>query len=122
MNKIKKVSTKFEILEFLDQKVFSFKKEKHKITIYDKKLAEDLINTKFMDQYKKILYIIMDINSSEDATETDGELARNKIEELRSILINRYQKHIGKEILNKYIKMLLILEEKLVIPQRGKSR
>ena len=47
---------------------------------------------------------------------------RNQIDELKNTLINKYSKHINRELLNKYLKMLLLLEDKLVIPERSRGR
>ena len=68
------------------------------------------------------MYIIVDINNSEDATESDGELVRNQIEELRCAIINKYAKFLNKDLINRYLKMLLILESKLIIPEKSRGR
>ena len=122
MNSLKKVSSEFEIIEFDDKKSFSIKNKEEKITIYDEALATELIDKKFNTEYKKLLYIIMDINNSDDSTESDGLLVRDKIDELKNVILNKYSKYIGKELLNKYIKMIMILEEKLVIPEKSRGR
>ena len=83
---------------------------------------EEVVTKKFNENYKRILYIIMDINTSEDATDSDVEIVRNRIEELRASLLKKYAKYIDKNLLNKYLKMLMILESKLVIPKRGRGR
>ena len=122
MNSFKKVSSEFEIIEFDNKKSFSIKNKEEKITIYDDGLATELIDKKFNTEYKKLLYIIMDINNSDDSTESDGLLVRDKIIELKNVIINKYSKYISKELLNKYIKMIMILEEKLVIPEKSRGR
>lgn len=121
-NSFKKVNSEFEVVEFTDKKVFTIKKDEEKITFYDEKLVEEVINNKINETYKRILYIIMDINNSEDATDSDGELVRNQIEELKNAIINKYSKYLSKEMINKYLKMLLILETKLVIPNKSRGR
>lgn len=121
-NSLQKVSTEFEIIEFEDKKTFTITKEKEKIVFYDEKLIEEVIEKKFNEKYKRLLYIITDISSSEDATETDAELVRNQILELRNLLINKYGRYIQKELLNKYLKMLMILDSKLVIPKKRRGR
>ena len=122
MNSLKKVSSEFEIIEFDDKKSFSIKNKEEKITIYDEALATELIDKKFNTEYKKLLYIIMDINNSDDSTESDGLLVRDKIDELKNVILNKYSKYISKELLNRYIKMIMILEEKLVIPEKSRGR
>ena len=122
MNSLKKVSSEFEIIEFDDKKSFSIKNKEEKITIYDDDLVTELIDKKFNTEYKKLLYIIMDINNSDDSTESDGLLVRDKIDELKNVILNKYSNYISKELLNKYIKMIMILEEKLVIPEKSRGR
>jgi len=121
-NNLKKVTTEFEIVEFADKKTLTVKKEKEKIIFYDELVVEEYIDKKFTNKYKKLLYIIMDINNNDDSTESDAWLVRNQIDELKNTLINKYSKHINRELLNKYLKMLLLLEEKLVIPERSRGR
>lgn len=121
-NSFKKINAEFEIVEFDDKKTFTVKKEEEKITFYDEKLIEDIIIKKFNDKYKRLLYVIMDITSSEDSTDTDADLVRSQIDELRNLLLNKYSKYLSKELINKYIKMLLILDSKLVIPERHRGR
>ena len=121
-NNIKKVSSEFEVIEFEDKKVFTIRKEEEKITFYDEQIVEEVISNKINEKYKKILYIIMDINNSEDATESDGDLVRNQIEELRNSILTKYSRYLNKELLNKYLKMLLILETKLIIPEKSRGR
>lgn len=121
-NSIKKVNTEFEVIELEDKKVFTLKKDEEKITFYDEALVEDVISNKINESYKRLLYIIVDINNSEDATESDGELVRNQIEELRSSIINKYAKYLNKDLINRYLKMLLILESKLIIPEKSRGR
>ena len=121
-NSFKKVNSVFEVVEHDDELVYTIKKAEEKITIYDKRLMEEVVTKKFNENYKRILYIIMDINTSEDATDSDVEIVRNRIEELRASLLKKYEKYIDKNLLNKYLKMLMILESKLVIPKRGRGR
>ena len=122
MNSIKKVATEFEIVEFDEKKLFSIKKEEEKISLYDSNLVENVIDRKFNDTYKRLLYIVMDINNSEDSEESDAYIVRDQIDELRNSLINKYEKYLSRDILNKYLKMLLILESKIVVPEKHRGR
>lgn len=121
-NSFKKTSQEFEVLEIENKKTFIIKKDEQKITFYDERLIEELINNKFNQKYKKLLYIIMDIITSDDATETDAEIIREQIDELRNKVLNKYGRYISKELLNKYLKMLHILDSKLVVPERHRGR
>jgi len=122
MNSIKKVATEFEIVEFDEKKLFSIKKDEEKISLYDSNLVENVIDRKFNDTYKRLLYIVMDINNSEDSEESDAYIVRDQIDELRNSLINKYEKYLSRDILNKYLKMLLILESKIVVPEKHRGR
>lgn len=120
--KLKKNNNSFEILENEEENVLTIACNKKKISIYDEKLTEEIISKRFNEKYKKLLYIIMDINSSDDSTDTDTFLVREQISELKNNILNNYKKHISKELLNKYLKMLLILEDKIVVKEKNKSR
>jgi len=122
MNSIKKVATEFEIVEFDEKKLFSIKKDEEKISLYDSNLVENVIDRKFNDTYKRLLYIVMDINNSEDSEESDAYIVRDQIDELRNSLIYKYEKYLSRDILNKYLKMLLILESKIVVPEKHRGR
>lgn len=120
--KLKKINIDFEVVEFDDKKSLTIEKDEKKVTIYDEKLIEEVISNKFNERYKRLLYIIMDINNSEDASDTDSELVRCQITELRNSLLNKYKNHLSKDLLNKYLKMLLILESKIVVPEKCRGR
>ena len=121
-NSLKKINSEFEIIEFEDKKTFTIKKLEEKITFYDERLIEEVISKKFNDKYKQLLYIIMDIVSSDDATETDADLVREQINDLRNSFVNKYAKYLSSDLLNKYLKMLLILDSKLVMPKKSRGR
>lgn len=121
-NSFKKINSVFEVVEHEDKLIYTIQKQEEKITIYDKRLMTQFIEKKFNDEYKKILYIIMDLNSSDDSTETDEFLVRNKIDELKANILNKYSKYIDKNLLNKFLKMIIILESKINIKERGRGR
>ncbi|MBE6156846.1 MAG: hypothetical protein E7161_03775 [Firmicutes bacterium] len=122
-NSLKKVMSEFTILDKEESKKFTINTSKNeKITIYDMEMVEKIIDSNFNQKYRKLLYIVMDISENEDSTESDTELALLKIEELKNILLSRYYKYISRELLNKYLKMIFLLDEKLRIPKRGRGR
>lgn len=120
--KINKINAEFEIVELEKIKGLSVQNEEEKVVIYDDALKEEMVSKKFMERYKRLLYIITDINNSDDATDSDSELTRVQIEELRNLLLKNYKKYISKELLNKYLKMLLILESKMIVREKGVCR
>jgi len=120
---LKKVKCEFNVLDKEEGKKFTFNiGPNEKITIYDEELIEKIIENKFNKKYRKLLYIAMDISESDDSTESDVDIALIKIEDLKNKLLSKYYKFISKELLNKYLKMLMLLEEKLNIPKRGRGR
>lgn len=121
-NNFKKINKEFEIIELDDNKTFTISKKDEKIIVHDAKIIENVIEKKFNEKYKRLLYIIMNITTSEDSEESDAEIVRNNIEELRILLLNKYSNFIKKELLNKYLKMLVLLEEKIVIPEKSRGR
>lgn len=121
-SELNKVSKELKIVEIEDSNSFVIKKEKETITIYDESLIEEIIERKFQDKYKKLLYIIMDINNSEDSTESDADLVREQIQELEVMLIKKYGKYLKEGTLNRYLKMLLILNSKLEPPKVRRGR
>lgn len=121
-SELNKVSKELKIVEIEDSNSFVIKKEKETITIYDESLIEEIIERKFQDKYKKLLYIIMDINNSEDSTESDADLVREQIQELEAMLIKKYGKYLKEGTLNRYLKMLLILNSKLEPPKVRRGR
>ena len=121
-DKIKKINSEFTILEKEKDYKFIFNKKSEKIYIYNEELVEKTIDSSFNQKYRKLLYIVMDIVENEDSTESDAELILFKIDELKNLLLTKYYKFISKELLNKYLKMLLLLEEKLETRHKHRGR
>ena len=115
---------KIEIVEMPKQVQLTLTKPelKEKINFFDKELIEKKIDNSFNKKYRQLLYIINDINSSEDATESDTDLVLYKIEDLKNKLLNQYFKHLPKEVLYRYLQKLNLLGEKLAIPEKSKGR
>ena len=121
-NSLKKLNSEFIVVEKEDNVRFTISKNEEKISIYDEELVENIIDNNFNQKYRKLLYLVMDITENEDSTESDAELALIKVEELKNLLLTKYYKYISRELLNKYLRMIMLLEEKLTIPRRGRGR
>ena len=119
---LKKVNSTFKIVEKESNQKFVLEKKNIKINIYDEELVEEIIDKDFNKKYRQLLYIIMEISENEDSTDSDESLCLIKIEELKNIILSKYYKYIGKDLLNKYLKMILLLEEKLRIPKKQRGR
>ncbi len=118
--KINSVKKEFTILEIEELDGLTIGKNDEKITIYDASLKEQMVANYFDTKYRNLLCIILDINASDDSTESDEYLVREKINELRNLLVNSYAKYIDEKSLGKYMKMLFLLEEKIVSKSKGK--
>lgn len=122
-NSLKKLNSEFTVVEKENNVKFTISKsEEEKLFVYDEELVENIIDSNFNQKYRKLLYMVMDIEENEDSTDSDCELALIKIEELKNLLLSKYYKYISRELLNKYLKMMMLLEEKLTIPRRGRGR
>ena len=120
MNKVlENVNCNLEIVDYQEIEGLTISKEnkEEKITIFDKNLINKIINQKINKKYQELLNIIIDINDSEDATTTDGELVLIKIDSLKEKILKEYGKYLTKEALNKYLQMFESLENKLEIPK-----
>lgn len=125
MNKVlENVNCNLEIVDYQEIEGLTISKEnkEEKITIFDKNLINKIINQKINKKYQELLNIIVDINDSEDATTTDGELVLIKIDSLKEKILKEYGKYLTKEALNKYLQMFESLENKLEIPKNKRGR
>lgn len=123
MSSIKKTKSEFAVIELKDEELFSIEKKDEIIKVYDQDILEKIVDDSFNSKYKKLLCLIMNINEDEDSTETDAELALEKIDGLRKYVLTHYSNLISTRNMNKYIKMLLLLESRISFnKRRGKSR
>ena len=120
--KIKEVKNEFKIIELKEEQSFKIQRDNLKITIYDEEIINDLINKNLQKKYGRLVYLVASLNDNDDTTDSDVFLVRNKIDELRNIILTKYAKYLKRSILNKYLKALLLLEEKIILPKRSKNR
>lgn len=120
--KIKEVKNDFKIIELEEENGFKIQRDNLKITIYDAEIINDLINKNLQKKYEHLLYLVASLNDGSDTTDSDVFLVRNKIAELRNIILTKYSKYLPKNTINKYIKTLILLEEKIIVPKKAKSR
>ena len=122
MNSLNKVKNEFEIIEIKEEKIFAINKKDEKIIIYNKEILERIIDKNFNKKYRELLCLTMSIIEDEDSTESDTELALLKIEDLKNYILSHYSKCLSKELLNKYLKMLMLLGQKKKKKKRGRGR
>lgn len=118
--KIKSPKNEFLIEEITFDKGFKLPSKKVKVEVYDKRRKEKIIENNFKKEYRKILEMVLNIN--EDSSEEDALYVRDKIVEFKNSLLKKYEKYLSKSALNKYLKMILLLEQKLIIPKKHRGR
>ncbi len=123
MKMINEVKSDFEILEMDDIEGLTITKKANneKITIYDPILISEVFEKNFEKKYKKLLYMVMMFNETEDASSEDAESIVLQIEDFRNYLIRKYYNILGSHKLSQYINMLLMLESNINLTN-SKSR
>lgn len=121
-NKLQKVCNEFTVKEKEDNILFTITKKEEKVLIYDEELVNNLFDEKFNIKYKEILYLIMNINEEDDNSSDIAELALVKIDDLKNLVFNKYLKYLSKDKINRYLKKINLLEEKVIIPTKRRGR
>lgn len=87
--------------------------EVKKITILDPNMLNTLWEHKLDKEYSKLLKLIYSLVSNDDTTSTDVLIAYTEIERIKEYLLTLKNKGLKKELLEKYLKKLYILELEL---------
>lgn len=87
--------------------------EVKKITILDPNMLNTLWEHKIDKEYSKLLKLIYSLVSNDDTTSTDVLIAYTEIERIKEYLLTLKSKGLKKELLDKYLKKLYILELEL---------
>lgn len=87
--------------------------EVKKITILDPNMLNTLWQHKIDKEYSKLLKLIYSLVSNDDTTSTDVLIAYTEIERIKEYLLTLKNKGLKKELLDKYLKKLYILELEL---------
>lgn len=87
--------------------------EVKKITILDPNMLNTLWEHKIDKEYSKLLKLIYSLVSNDDNTSTDVLIAYTEIERIKEYLLTLKNKGLKKELLDKYLKKLYILELEL---------
>lgn len=87
--------------------------EVKKITILDPNMLNTLWEHKIDKEYSKLLKLIYSLVSNNDTTSTDVLIAYTEIERIKEYLLTLKNKGLKKELLDKYLKKLYILELEL---------
>ena len=85
----------------------------NQVTIVNPSLIEKTLHMKFKKSFKKVASNALRVIENEESTSDDAMLCLNEIKRLAGILMNKYDKHLKKEITKEYLTKLLILEQEL---------
>lgn len=107
-----------DILLFEEKESYSFTPKKtykwvKKITILDTEMLNEVWENKINKEYDKLLKLIYSLISEEDTTSGDVLIAYTEIDRIKKYLMSLREKGLKKEIIEKYLKKLYILELEL---------
>ena len=107
-----------DILLFEEKESYSFTPKKtykwvKKITILDTEMLSKVWENKVNKEYEKLLKLIYSLISEEDTTSGDVLIAYTEIDRIKKYLVSLKEKGLKKEIIEKYLKKLYILELEL---------
>lgn len=84
-----------------------------RLTIENQKCIDILLNKKIAQNFRKIMALYLSIIENDDATSGDVEIALNEIEHFKNIIAYKYEQHISKELMLKYLKRIALFEKNL---------
>lgn len=87
--------------------------EEVSITLYDEELRTNCLEHKFNNKYKKLVALVISILQSDDATDSDFEIALGEVEKQKEIVLNKYFKYLHMQEKENYLKKLTYLEMEL---------
>lgn len=107
-----------DVLLFEEKESYSFTPKKtykwvKKVTILDTEMLRMVWENKINKEYEKLLKLIYSLISEEDTTSGDVLIAYTEIDRIKKYLVSLKEKGLKKEIIEKYLKMLYILELEL---------
>ena len=107
-----------KVLLYEEKKSYSFTPKKgykrvKKVTVLDKDMVSSILEDKIIKKYNLLIKIIYDLISSDDTTSGDVLAAYTELDRIRNIMLYKYQEHLKKEFIDKYLKKLYILEMEL---------
>ena len=107
-----------DILLFEEKEAYSFTPKKtykwvKKVTVLDTEMLSNVWENKINKEYEKLLKYIYALVSGENTTSGDVLIAYTEIDRIKKYLISLSEKGLKKEIIEKYLKKLYILELEL---------
>ena len=107
-----------DILLFEEKESYSFTPKKSykwvkKVTVLDTDMLSKVWENKISHEYEKLLKLVYALISNDDTTSGDVLVANTEIERIKNYLLSLAEKGLKKEIIEKYLKKLYILEHEL---------
>lgn len=107
-----------DILLFEEKESYSFTPKKSykwvkKVTVLDTEMLSKVWENKVSHEYEKLLKLVYALISNDDTTSGDVLVAYTEIERIKNYLLSLAEKGLKKEIIEKYLKKLYILEHEL---------
>ena len=107
-----------DILLFEEKETYSFTPKKtykwvKKVTILDTDMLSKIWENKINKKYEMLLKLIYRMVSSDDTASGDVLVAYTEIDRIKKYLMSLREKGLNKEIVEKYLKKLYILELEL---------
>ena len=107
-----------KVLLYEEKKSYSFTpkngyKRVKKITVLDKDMVSSILEDKIVKKYNLLIKIIYDLITSDDTTSGDVLAAYTELDRIRNILLYKYNEYLRKEVIDKYLKKLYVLELEL---------
>ncbi|CDF21056.1 unknown [Clostridium sp. CAG:609] len=115
---LKKNKKDEDILLFQEKISYSFTPKKSykwvkKVTVLDPDMLSSIWENKIIKEYNKLLKIIYGLISSDETDSSNVLVTYTEIERLKQYLLSLEVKGLKKELINKYLKKLYILELEL---------
>ena len=116
---LKNTKKDHEVLLYQEKSSYKFSpkkgyKESVEVTVLDNEMLNPLWEHKLNKEYEKLLKIIYTLVSNDDTTSDDVLVAYTEINRIKEYLLSLRKKGLKKEILEKYVKKLYILELELI--------
>ena len=115
---IKEINCEFDVLNYDEESKISINKKNIKMDFFDDELVLNVIDKKFNKKYLNIINML----DEDDDSESEKEIILEKIDDLKRLIIDKYYNYLDKKTLTKYLKMIVLLENKISLTTRKSSR
>jgi hypothetical protein len=99
---------------FSPKKIVSYLNVKN-IKVIDNQMSDNILSIKFTERFKKLLKLVSLYLNDDDASDSDTSLVLDEVSQIKSILLNKYQKFINNEKEELFLKKLRLIENEIKI-------